>query len=258
MMRDHLLIPDTQVHQGVPLAHLSALGNLIVDRRPDVIVMIGDWADMPSLSSYDRGTRGFEGRRYQQDVESAYTAMRELLTPLRQLQGRQRRNKERIYRPQMVMTLGNHENRIERATQAHPELHGTISVDDLRFEEWGWHVLPFLQPIEIDGVTYVHYVQNNNSPNAIGRAHLIAQRRHGSFSCGHQPGLDYYVSAGITPHNHRRVQCIIAGSFYAHDETYRGYQGNQHWRGVVYKSNVRDGEYDPEFISLESIVENYL
>lgn len=256
-MRDHLFIPDTQVHQGVPLAHLSALGNLIVDRRPDVIVMIGDWADMPSLSSYDVGRRSFEGRRYTQDVDSSRHAMSILLEPLRKLQARQRRNKSRVYNPFMVLTLGNHEDRITRATQNMAQFEGAISIDDLGYEEFGWAVIPFLQPIEIDGVTYVHYVQNDNSPNAIGRAHLISARRHGSFSCGHKPGLDYYVSAGVSPSNNRRVQSIITGSFYMHDEDYRGHQGNQHWRGVVYKHGVEEGEYDPEFVSIRRLLAEY-
>lgn len=256
-MRNHLVIPDAQIHRGIPLSHIQAIGNMIVEERPHVIINIGDWADMPSLSSYDKGTRGFEGRRYKEDISSSKEAMVELLTPLWRLQGKQKKNKEKLYKPLMVLTLGNHEHRIERATNTHPELFETISWRDLEYEEMGWLVMPFLKPIEIDGVTYVHYVQNINAPTAISRAHLIAQKRHGSFTVGHQAGLDYYVSSGIAPHNNRRVQCIIAGSCYMHDEDYRGYQGNQHWRGVIYKRNVKDGEYDPEFISINSLLDRY-
>ena len=47
-----LLIPDTQVKENVDLTHLTALGNFIVHKKPDIIVHIGDHYDMPSLSSY--------------------------------------------------------------------------------------------------------------------------------------------------------------------------------------------------------------
>ena len=63
MGRKHLVIPDTQVKPDVPLDHIIALSHYIVAKKPDVIVMIGDWFDLPSLSSYDRGTKKGEGRR---------------------------------------------------------------------------------------------------------------------------------------------------------------------------------------------------
>ncbi len=51
-MTTHLIIPDCQVKPGHDYNYLKAIGNYIVKKRPDVIVNIGDFADMPSLSSY--------------------------------------------------------------------------------------------------------------------------------------------------------------------------------------------------------------
>ena len=67
----HLIIPDTQVKRDVDLSYLEWIGKYIVDKKPDVIVQIGDFADMPSLSSYDVGKKSFEGRRYKDDIEAA-------------------------------------------------------------------------------------------------------------------------------------------------------------------------------------------
>ena len=44
-----LVIPDCQVKQGVPLEHLTWAGQAIADYRPDIVVNLGDFADMPSL-----------------------------------------------------------------------------------------------------------------------------------------------------------------------------------------------------------------
>ena len=52
----HLVIPDVQVKPGHDYSFLKAIGNYIVKKRPDVIINIGDFADMPSLSSYDNGS----------------------------------------------------------------------------------------------------------------------------------------------------------------------------------------------------------
>ena len=59
----HLVIPDVQAKPGVPLEHLDWLGQYIVAKKPDVVVCLGDFADMESLSSYDVGKRSYEGRR---------------------------------------------------------------------------------------------------------------------------------------------------------------------------------------------------
>ena len=40
------VIPDTQVKPDVPLDHLLYAGRYIASKKPDVIVMIGDWWDM--------------------------------------------------------------------------------------------------------------------------------------------------------------------------------------------------------------------
>ena len=115
MTRTHLVIPDCQVKDGVDLSYLKWVGQYIVDKQPDVIVNIGDFADMPSLSSYDVGRKSFEGRRYKTDIDVTHRAMDMLLDPMRTYNERQRRNKEKQYKPRMVLTLGNHEERISRA-----------------------------------------------------------------------------------------------------------------------------------------------
>ena len=108
-MTKHFVLPDCQVKPGVPLDHLTWAGRYVSEKRPDVIVCIGDFADMSSLSSYDVGKKSFEGRSYKADIEAAAEGMRMFLDPIRELQAQQRRNKEKIYRPRLILTLGNHE-----------------------------------------------------------------------------------------------------------------------------------------------------
>ena len=71
----HIVIPDVQTKADVPNHHLEWVGNYLVEKKPDVVVCIGDFADMPSLSSYDRGKRAAENQRYQYDIEAARDAM---------------------------------------------------------------------------------------------------------------------------------------------------------------------------------------
>src|SRR3989304_6701318 len=140
------VIPDCQVKPGVPIEHLAHAGKYIAAKRPDVVVCIGDFADLPSLSTWDKpGSLNAEGRRYKMDLDAVHRAMDTLMTPIAKAKG---------YRPLLIETDGNHEDRITRAVGADPRLAGTISTADLRYEEYGWGGIPYLQPGIIRGVAF--------------------------------------------------------------------------------------------------------
>ena len=48
-----VVIPDTQVKVGTSIDHIRAAGNYIVEHKPDHVVVLGDWYDMPSLSRFN-------------------------------------------------------------------------------------------------------------------------------------------------------------------------------------------------------------
>ena len=259
MYKTHLIIPDCQVKDGIDTDHLDHIGRYIVDKQPDVIVNLGDFADMPSLSSYDKGTKGFEGRRYRKDVEAVKEGMDRLLGPLRRYQNTLKRRKKSLYKPRLVLTLGNHENRINRAIDKEAILEGTISTQDLGYEEAGWEVHEFLEVAVIDGIAYSHYFPR--SPN--GRimqtyrgspsAKAQVQREGRSCTAGHLQGLDYAIHVTGDGIHHG----MIAGSCYTHDEDYLCPQGTQYWRGIIMKHEVKDGSYCPMFVSLEYLHRRY-
>jgi hypothetical protein len=56
----------------------------------------------------------------------------------------------------------------------------------------------------------------------------------------------------------RELCGLVAGAFYQHDEDYLGEQGNQYWRGIVVKNEVRNGTYDPCWVSLKYLLSHYL
>ena len=258
-MKTHLVIPDTQIKPGVLLNHLQALGEYILHKKPDVIVQLGDWADMHSLSSYDRGTKAGEGSRYEHDIFVARKAMELLFKPLERYNKRRRKNKKKTYAPDLVLVLGNHENRINRHVNAYPILDGRLSVDDLGYKDFGWEVVDFLQTVERDGILYSHYFPRNASGRIVQThrgapsARVQVQREGQSCTSGHLQGLDFHIQQRGT----RRDYGLIAGSFYMHEEDYLGPQGTAYWRGVIMKHEVEDGGYDPMFVSMRYLLENY-
>lgn len=250
----HLVLPDCQVKSGHDYSYLRKLGNYVCEKQPEVIVCLGDFADMFSLSSYDVGKKSFEGARYAKDIEAAQEAMLELLSPLYELQHQQLKNKKKIYRPRMVMCLGNHEQRIEKAVNNDAKLEGLMSIDDLNYEMFGWEVHKFLEVVVIDGVAYSHYFTSGTLGRPATSAAAQLNKKHMSCIAGHQQGLQ--IATGHAADG-RRLTSIIAGSCYEHDEDYMGPQGNKHFRGFLVLHDVCDGEFDPMFVSLKYLNKKY-
>jgi hypothetical protein len=249
-----LVIPDCQVREGVPLQHLTWAGKAIVDYKPDVVVNIGDFADMPSLSTHDKaGSKYFEGKRYTKDVEVVKQAMQMLLAPLKEEQARLKRNKEKQYKPRMVLTLGNHENRITRAINNNPMLEGLISPKDFGYEK-DWEVYDFLTPVFINGVGFNHYWPVGAMGRPAASPSAIISKLHMSCVAGHQQGRS--VAYGKRADG-KSICAIIAGSYYLHDEDYMDKLSNKHWRGLVMLNEVHDGHFDELFLSIGYLGKKY-
>jgi hypothetical protein len=254
--RTHIVIGDTQIKPGVETAHLTWIGQYLVDQfaGQDVsIIHIGDHADMPSLSSYDRGKKEMEGRRYKADIKAANRGFDLLCAPLAKYNA-ERRARDRWF-PDRHITLGNHEARISRACEDDAQLEGIVTLDDLNFAEHGWKVHKFLQPVVIDGVSYCHYFYNPQTGKPYGGQNLDTRLKtigH-TFTMGHQQGLKYSLrEVGKTRHHG-----LVNGSCYLHDEKYLGPQSTAYWRGIVVKHQVEKGTYDPMFVSLDYLCRRY-
>lgn len=237
----HFVIPDVQAKPGVDFSYLENIGKYLVEKQPETLICIGDFADMESLSSYDVGKKSFEGRRYIKDIEAAREAMSRLLKPIDDFNAQARKNGKKQYKPKKVLTLGNHENRINRAVNDDPKLDGVLSIADLGYESFGWDVHNFLEVVVIDGVAFSHYYPSGSAGRPIATASAILARKHMSCIAGHQQGLQIHTGYRA---DGTMLTCVIAGSCYEHDEDYMGPQQNQHWRGALMLNDVHEGSFD--------------
>lgn len=253
-MTTHLVIPDVQVKDGQDFDFLTALGKYIVKKQPDKIICLGDWADMPSLSSYDVGKKTFEGRRYLKDIEASKQAMDALFQPLYEYNEQQRKTKHKQYNPELHLTLGNHENRINKAVNTDAKLEGVLKIEDLAYNAFGWKVYPFLDVVVLDGIAYSHYFTSGLLGRPVTTAQACLSKKHMSCIQGHQQGLQ--IATGHQADG-KQLTSVIAGSFYEHDEDYMSPQGNKHWRGFLMLHDVKDGQFDIMPVSLKYLKEKY-
>lgn len=254
MTKKHFILPDCQVKPDTSNTHLLWAAEYVVDKKPDVIVCLGDFADMESLSSYDVGKKSFEGRRYTRDIEAAREAMDVFMQPIWREQQRLIRNKEKQWRPRLVLTLGNHENRINKAVDNDPKLENLMEVKDLAYAEFGWEVYPYLEVVTIDGIAYSHYFVSGVMGRPVSSARMLLTKHHMSCVAGHQQGRD--IAYGQRADG-SRMTGIISGSYYQHDEAYLTAQNNIHWRGCWVLNDVKDGSFDEMPLSIDYLKRRY-
>jgi hypothetical protein len=240
--RMHLIIPDVQARPGVPLHHLTWVGQYIADKRPDVIVNIGDFADMAALSKYDVGTIRGENKRLKKDLDVAREAMDLLCAPFSGIPD---------YKPEMHLTMGNHEERLDRFANEHPYLEEVVGTHMLSYEEWGWKVHPFLDPVMVDGVRYCHYFVSGAMGKAVSSAPALLRLQKHSCVMGHNQKTD----VAFHPVTHQWA--IFSGVCNIHDEPYLGKQGNDVRRQILVLHEVEDGKFDPMFVSLRFLEKAY-
>lgn len=243
-----MYIPDIQAKPGVPNDHLEWIANYALEKRPDVIVQIGDWADMPSLSQYDKGKRAAEGRRYHHDIAAANASLDRFEVPI---EAYNKANPDSAFYPRKELTYGNHEWRIVRATELQPEMYGKLTLDELDFERRGWNTHPFLEVVEIEGIEFSHYFTSGSKGNPVSSAAALLRERQRSCIMGHNQICDVAI--------HKKTQniAIISGCCYLHDEDYMGPQGNNTRRQIIMLHEVEDGHFDPMLVSLRYLRKKY-
>jgi hypothetical protein len=242
------VIPDVQAKPGTDFTFLNYIGRYIASKRPQYVVCIGDFADLPSLSFHDLpGSKNFEGQRYRADILAVHEAMKTLMTPMKE-------EMTRGWNPQLVLTLGNHEDRINRTINATPKLDGVMGLPDLEYERWGWKIIPFLEPVIIEGIAFCHYFCSGIMGRAITSARALLTKKHMSCFAGHQQGRD--IAYGIRGDG-KEMTAIICGSAYEHDETYLNHQTNNHFRGLYMLNDVVDGTFEECPTSLKYLRRKY-
>lgn len=207
---------------------------------------------MSSLCSYDKNTRKAFERNYAKDIEAACEFQDRMWHEVK-------KRKKRM--PRRIILEGNHEERIERALDANPEMQGWLSFKDLQYSHY-WDVV-----VRYDGGTpgvfvsddihYSHYFTSGAMGRPIGGEHLgysLLTKKFVSCTVGHDHRLDYCIR---TRADGSRIMGLSAGSSMDYRSDWAGQGSDAWWNGVVIKDNVYKGTYDPRFISMEQLRKEY-
>lgn len=253
MSNDIVVIADTQVTSAAPLDHIHALAKYIWKHKPKHIIHIGDALDFESLSFYASPLES-EGRRLVDDLKAGLDALNIIPKYIEKMNKKAKRKK---YVPELSFITGNHEERLNTRVKKNPWLEGLIDLKG-EIEAQGWKVYDFLEPMWIDDIMFVHYLQNTQTGKAIGGGIENKLNKHPhSFVHGHQQWYQFGRRQTMDGRPHFGV---CAGAFYIHDEDYRGFgnteiRGFAHMKSFTNRYNFKD--YDIDFVSMERLLEMY-
>lgn len=252
MIKTHLVFGDAHAHPGYDNKRADILGKLIHDVRPDVVIDIGDTADLHSLNSYDRGVKAFVGRNYADDI-NAHNDFQE------RLWHQYRKSKRKL--PRRIRLIGNHEHRINRALNLQPELIGTMGLNDLQLDRYYDTVVHYEGGTPgtyiVDGIVYSHYFVSGVMGRPISGEHTaysLIQKNHISSTQGHSHVFDYATRQSETGQS---IQGLVTGCFQDYNTPWAG-QSNRLWyRGCFIKHHVDNGRYDLEAVSMTRLKQVY-
>lgn len=252
-MTDILVFSCAHADPEVDNGRFDLLGNYIYDTKPDLVVDLGDGADMRSLNSYDTSyPKVVVTQSYQEDIE-VYNDSQE------RLRWKFKLNKRK--RPYWVGLEGNHEHRIKKAIAQDPRREGEkygLSFSHLQTDKWfdAYHEYEHSAPAIATyfGVDFAHYFGGGNRGTAIAGthpAHTIINNRHRSSVCGHSHKRSVYFKDAPGSIG------LVVGCFKGKAEGWAGQANNDWWHGVVHLKNVEDGRFEPQFISLKILQQEY-
>lgn len=252
MSKTHLILPDPHAHYKFSNERADWIGRLIVDLKPDVLVNLGDMWDMPSMASYDKGRKSFQGKTFKADIDAGLEFDDRLWAPIRAAKKK---------RPMSVFIEGNHEYRLKRAIDLQPELDGVISFNDFDLRRNYDEVVEYQGGtpgiIEVDGITYCHYAVSGVMGRPIGGEHPAYSLLSKQFKSVTQGHIHVFNHCTRTTIDGRRIHGLVAGVYQDYDSDWAG-EINKLWsRGIVIKRGVENGDYDLEWISLKRLKEAY-
>lgn len=256
MSKTHLILPDSHSHPDYNNNRYDWIGRLILDLKPDVLINIGDTADMPSLSAYDKGKASFHGRNYEKDINAHLDAQERMWGPI---------TKAKKKKPYSVILEGNHEHRIKKVLDYEPHLEGIrygISFRDLDFASRYSDVVEYdggnPGVINVDGISYSHYFVSGISGRplqSIHHAQALTAKRFNSSTCGHSHLFDYHIARDSSGSVR---QGLVCGVYQTYVSPWAGSSTCNLWTpGVCIKRNVEDGHYDLQHVSLEALRKEY-
>lgn len=257
-MNKILVVGDAHVSTEENLNRFEYANALIMEKRPEVIVLMGDFITLNCLSFWDKDKRkSMEGRRYQEEIENANKALDLMFKGLYDELMEARKKKKKRYIPDIIYLEGNHEDRLNRYLELDPTFDGQIGIiKDLKLIERGIRWIDYRDYYHFNGIGFTHIPHNAVRPVS-GKYHIFKAMDCSiqSVVYGHTHKLE--TACRHIPGMQHLQQVLSCGGFFEEDEEYVNGMLTNYWKGLVLLNNYKEGRFDIETYSLGRLRREY-
>lgn len=240
-MKRILVVGDAHVEANQDLRRFGWINQAIHQMEPDGIIFMGDFLSLDALSEWDRDKRKLmEGRRYWKELEAGNKALDMAL--------------KGVDLP-VYFLMGNHEDRLDRYLEKHPELEGTgLEVSaNLKLLERDITPVAYKEHLLINGINFTHIPMAKHG-HALSGANITTK------------ALDLYNTSIVFGHTHKlEVHCkmrhgaaglqqaLNVGCFFEHHFDYVKGSPRDYWRGVCLLILTEPQRFDLITINLDRL-----
>lgn len=258
-MSEILVVGDCHIEAKENVERFKWLGNLIARRQPDRIVTIGDFLTLDCLSSWNENKRlTMEGQRYQLEIQTGKQALDYMFAGVPEVNKVRKRRKKGPYEPRFHFIYGNHEYRLDRYIEQHPELQGAMDIErDLDLKSYGAEVTKYHEYALHNNIMFQHipFAKNGRPISGMNIARKALMLTNHSIVFGHTHCLNV-ESMHRTGSMHLQ-QALNCGCFFEHQPDYVAGAPTDYWRGVCILHNYSPMRFDLETISLRRLQTEY-
>lgn len=227
------------------LERFELLSKFIVDKKPDYIIIMGDFLTLNCLSNWDKNKRAkMENKRYKKEIDIGNKVLDIIFSDLKQLQSKQKKQKIKQYKPKLVYLEGNHENRLTRYLEYDPTFEGFISIrKDLCLDKRGIEYISYGEYYYINGIGFTH-IPFNSSREISGvditkKASMVIVDSC-VFAHTHRLEMSNYHKQG----QKHLQQIVTCGCFFEKHEDYVKNKLTRYWKGLILIDNWKYSRFD--------------
>lgn len=256
-----LVIGDCHTFLGDNLERFRCLGNYILDRKPEFVVLIGDFVDLHSLNSFDKkGGKLLEGARVGDDIQSGVDALEAIYDPILTFNGKRKTRKEKMWWPKIHYVKGNHEQRLYKWWENDATLDGLCDIE-VAYGDYITSWTDYRHYLYINNLAFTHVPFNaRKALESVYGAFAAARIMASSVAYGHSHNLG--LGSFRRQLDNKVIYALNVGCFFEeeYDEATMGYATGtikKYWRGVIPISIEPNGEFDFSTLSLDSLKRKY-
>ena len=244
-MQTTLLIPDCHVTPSCKMDRFKALNALIHKRKPNNIVVLGDFLDLKSLSHWEKNNKlKMEGIRYKEDIDAGNNAIDAIFKDV---------DMKSI---NVIWHLGNHSEWSYKYLELNPQLQGHIDIiADLKLRKRGiTSIIPYKKYSEIEGVLMTHSPMNAANMPIGGKfaAQKASDLTSKSMVFAHTHSVAQYSCQRHGDDN--VIQIYVAGAYFDEIGDYTDGSTMAHNFCISILTHVAPGKFDVEQISKERML----